>query len=440
MPTYHTDSVVRESPKDVEAYFDRLWPLLRSITGDGVRRTHDIIAELVPLKRSEIPSGTKIFDWEVPKEWVVRNAYVITPEGKRILDVWENNLHLLNYSISFRGTLDRAELDKHLYSVPELPDAIPYITSYYSPRWGFSIPHKMREALPEGKYKVVVDTDLIDGHMTLSEAVLKGETEKEVLISTYTCHPSMANNELSGPLVAAFLYRRLAALPKRRLTYRFAFLPETIGAITYLNQIGDHLLKNMIAGYVVTCAGDNAPFTYRKSRRGNSLSDRAALYTLSRRSGPPPRILDFLPIGSDERQYCSPGFNLPVGVIARSIYTQYPEYHTSLDNRDFISFEAIVESVDLYFDVCRLIDCNQTYKSLITKGEPCLSKRNLQSTLGRQQKQDIYFRAIKCLLNFSDGKNDLLSIAERSGEDFSILDKAAGKCIKAELIKEIQET
>ncbi len=257
-----------ETPTQIEALFDRLWPLLRSLTGEGVRATHDILSEYVPLQRIEVPSGTQVFDWTVPEEWNVRDAYLIAPDGRRIFDVADNNLQLVNYSVPFRGTLSRAALDAHLHSRRDMPDAIPYVTSYYQPRWGFCLSEVERQALPDGDYQVVVDTELSKGALTMSEAVLPGLESDEVLISTYTCHPSLANNELSGPLVAAFLYRRLAAWPERRLTYRFVFAPETIGAIAYLAMRGDHLRERLVAGYVVTCAGLDTHFTYKRSRRG----------------------------------------------------------------------------------------------------------------------------------------------------------------------------
>ena len=286
----------------------------------------------------------------IPKEWVVREAYLIDPLGKRILDIQENNLHLLNYSIAFKGTISKAELEKHLYSLPNQPTAIPYVTSYYAARWGFCLSQQQRDILPEGDYQVFIDTEMIEGSLTISEAVLQGESEQEVLISTYTCHPSLTNNELSGPLVAAFLYQKLAALEKRRLTYRFVFLPETIGAIAYLSVRGEHLKKNTIAGYVVTCIGDAGNFTYKRSRSYASLADHAAEHVL-KHLDKPSKIINFSPLGSDERQYCSPGFNLPIGSLMRSMYGTFAEYHTSLDNREFISFEAMAESVEVYFKV-----------------------------------------------------------------------------------------
>jgi aminopeptidase-like protein len=423
------------SAKELESYFDRLWPILRSITGEGVRQTHDILCELVRLERSEIPSGTRVFDWTVPKEWKVNEAYLIDPHGKRILDVRDNTLHLVNYSIPFRGVVSKDELDSHLYSLPDKPTAIPYITSYYAPRWGFCLSQDERETLPEGNYQVVVDTELLDGSLTLSEAVLPGESQEEVLISTYTCHPSLANNELSGPLVAAFLYRELARLEHRHLTYRFVFLPETIGAITYLHLRGEHLKKHLVAGYVVTCIGDAGSFTYKRSRRETSLPDRAAEHTL-KHSGNPYKILDFSPLGSDERQYCSPGFNLPVGSLMRSMYGTYPEYHTSLDNKSFISFGAMAESVQMYLRVMKTLESNRLYNNLFPHGEPQLGKRGLYETLGQNTIPELS-SAVFWLLNYADGEHDLLWIAEKSGYSIALLDKAAQACLEVGIVEEL---
>jgi len=352
------EAIQKESLSELESYFDRLWPILRSITGEGVRQTHDILGELVKLERFEIPSGTAVFDWFIPKEWVVNEAYLLDPSGQKIIDVKENNLHLLNYSTSFKGTLSRDELDKHLHSLPNQASAIPYLTTYYKERWGFCLSQKQRDKLPQGNYTVVIDTDHKEGSLTLSEALLKGSSQDEVLISTYTCHPSMANNELSGPLVAAFLYKRLAQQKNRRLNYRFVFLPETIGAITYLKMQGEHLKKHTKAGFVITCAGNDAPFTYKCSRQGNSLADRVAKQALKNHEH---NILPFSPLGSDERQYCSPAFNLPIGSLMRSMYGRYPEYHTSLDNKSFISFKALQESIDMYLSLIHISEPTRPY-------------------------------------------------------------------------------
>jgi aminopeptidase-like protein len=417
---------------DIAIYFDRLWPILRSITGAGVRQTHDILSELVKLERHEIPTGTPVFDWVIPKEWVVREAYVIDPSGKRILDIQENNLHLLNYSIPFRGVVSKGELEQHLYSLPNQPTAIPYVTSYYAPRWGFCLSQQQRDTLPEGDYQVFIDTEMIDGSLTISDAVLPGETEQEVLISTYTCHPSLASNELSGPLVAAFLYQKLSKFKKRRLTYRFVFLPETIGAIAYLSLRGEHLKNSLVAGYVVTCIGDAGNFTYKRSRSYPSLADRVAEHVLKHLGES--KVIDFSPLGSDERQYCSPGFNLPMGSLMRSMYGTFPEYHTSLDNREFISFAAMAESVETYFKVMMALENNVFYKNLFPYGEPQLGKRGLYETLGRNTIPELS-SAVFWLLNFTDGEHDLLAIAEKSGFSIELLQQAVQACLDTGLIE-----
>ena len=449
---------------EIESYFDRLWPITRSITGPGVRETHDILSEIVPLQRIEIPSGTQVFDWSVPKEWIVRDAYIMTPTGDRICDVHDNNLHLVNYSIPHEGAMPLAALRDHIHTLPELPDAIPYVTSYYQPRWGFCMSQNQLDSLPEGDYQVHIDTELINGSMTLSHLVLPGESTDEVLISTYTCHPSMANNELSGPLVAAFLARHLASQPNRRLTYRFVFVPETIGSIAYLAQFGDHLKDRVVAGYVLSCMGDPGAFTYKRSRRAGSLADRVAEMTL-RESGSAHSVLDFWPGGSDERQYCSPGFDLPVGVMTRTIYTRYPEYHTSLDNRSFISFEALKESIEMMMSACDNLETDRSYArqnvgrnvesprateashasphalaSVATiartdpRCEPFLSKYGLYESLGARRSSSELKRAIQWVLNLADGRHDLLGIAKRSGIPINTVTEAAEACERVGLI------
>jgi len=418
----------------LEAYFDRLWPLLRSITGAGVRASHDILSELIPLERLEISSGTRVFDWEVPREWVVREAYVEAPDGRRLFDVREHTLHLLNYSAPFQGTVSRDELDAHLHSLPEQPDAIPYVTSYYAERWGFCCRHRDREALPEGDYRVVIDTELKPGSMTLGEAVLGGESEREVLLSCCTCHPSMANNELSGPLVASQLYRRLAAWPDRRLTYRFVFLPETIGSIAYLAMRGEHLRDTLVGGYVVNCTGLPCDFTFKRSRQGDSPADKAALAALTALA--PDRFEDqaFRPDrGGDERQYNAPGFDLPVAVMMRGASSCYPEYNTSLDDKSLVSFPAMKEAIDVYEEACLGLDRNRRYCNLKPFGEPQLGKYGLYGTLGdRRRPHDR--SALMWLLNYADGRHDLLDIAAKSGLAPSLLDAAARRLLEAGLL------
>jgi aminopeptidase-like protein len=429
-----TAGEVTESDGEIELLLDRLWPILRSITGEGLRETLSILSEVAPLRRIEIASATKVFDWTVPPEWLVREAYVLTPTGERILDVRENNLHLLNYSAPFRGTLTRAQLDAHLYSLPEQPDAIPYLTSYYERRWGFCISQHQREGLPEGDYEVVVDTEHVQGSLSIGEAVLPGYGEGEVLISTYTCHPSLANNELSGPLVAAFLYRRLSHWPARRLTYRFVFAPETIGAIAYLSLRGEHLRESLLAGYVVTCVGTDDRFTLKRSRRGDTLADRAALHVL-KQLPEQPTVLDFFPSGSDERQYCSPGFNLPVASVMRLMYGSYPEYHTSLDDRELLCTRALRESVDIYEQIMRTLEANRRYTSHAPMCEPQLGRRGLYETLGTRESTRLT-DALLWVLNYADGEHDLLEVAEMSGIALEELAQAATACQEAELLRE----
>jgi aminopeptidase-like protein len=419
----------------MEKLFDRLWPINRSITGDGVRQTHDILGELIPLTRIEVPSGSHIFDWIVPPEWELNEAYIIDPNGRQILDVQENNLHLISYSEPYRGTLSKSELEKHLHSLPDLPDAIPYLTSYYNRTWGFCLSQKERDSLPEGNYEIVVDTKLkANGSMTISEVVLPGETEDEVLISTYTCHPSMANNELSGPLVATFLYQRLAAMKNRRFTYRFAFLVETIGAIAYLHQKGEHLRHRLKAGLVTTCVGLDVPFTYKRSLRGNTLIDRIVGHVL-KEENVDHKIIDFFPWGSDERQYCSPGFDLPVGSLMRGSYLDFPEYHTSLDNRDLISFTAISESVDIYLATCMALERNIIYRNLVANGEPQLGKYNLYPKIGSLRQVETERQELLWFLSLADGHRDLLEIASTSGVSIERLEAAARKCLEAQIVE-----
>jgi aminopeptidase-like protein len=421
------------SHAEIADLVDRLWPLPRSITGDGVRATHRVLGERAPLRTIEVPSGTTCFDWTVPPEWVCRGAHVIDPHGRRRFDVAENNLHLVGYSTPFRGRISRAELDLHLHSRPELPDAVPYVTSYYAPRWGFCVPHVERLDLPEGEYEVVVDTELVDGSMTLSDCVVGGTLDTEVLFSSYTCHPSMGNNELSGPLVLALACERLSATGGTRHSYRFAWLAETIGTLAYLAEHGERLRSNLVAGYVVTCIGDQAPFTFKRSRRRDTLADRAAAHCLHHLHGTF-TTLEFDPgDGSDERQYCSPGFDLPVGGLSRSIYGSYPEYHTSRDDRSLIPPEALAESVETVLAIISVIEANRTYRRTMPFGEPQLGRRGLYPTLGLDSiEHDV--KATMWVLNLSDGEHDLLAIAERSGYDIWLLDRMAQRCAEEGLL------
>lgn len=402
--------------KELEAYFDRLWPICRSLTGDGVRKSLQILSEIIPLRVTEVPSGTNVFDWMVPEEWNISDAYIITPDGRKICEFAKNNLHVVSYSEPVDRKMSFEELDQHLHSLPAQPDAVPYLTSYYKRTWGFCISQREREQLPKsGEYTVVIDSSLKSGSLTYADCLLKGETDREILISTYVCHPSMANNELSGPLVAAFLYRQLKAMPKRRFTYRFVFVPETIGAIAYLATNGQEMRSKLEAGYVVTCIGDKGAFTYKRSKDASRNVDRVAEHVL-KHSGATHSVIDFAIGGSDERQYCSPGFNFPVGSLMRTMYQRFPEYHTSLDNKSFISFTAMAESVEMYLRICRTHELNKKYSGTVLFGEPQLGRRGLYPQTGGQKTRAEQLSMMLHLITWADGKQDLVEIAERFGK------------------------
>lgn len=399
--------------KDIELYFDKLWPICRSITGNGLRDSFKILSDIIPLKLTEVSTGESVFDWIVPKEWNIRDAYIITPDGKKIANFRVNNLHVVNYSIPIDKEVMFDELKNHIYTLNRLPDAIPYITSYYKEKWGFCLSKNEFDKLPkEGKYKVVIDSDLKDGSLTYGEYILRGETSEEILFSTYLCHPSMANNELSGPLTISFLYQLIKSLPNRKYTYRFVIAPETIGTIAFLSKNKSDIITNVKAGYVLTCCGTNTPYTYKKSRRENSLADTIALHIL-KHSKSEYNVLDFDPLGSDERQYCSPGFNLPVGSLMRAKYHDYIEYHTSLDNKSLISFDALMSTIQMYFSFVQALELNHCYKNTIQFCEPNMGKRELYEDLSGALIMPDKLSTRMRLINFMDGENSLLDFCEK---------------------------
>lgn len=429
--------MARQELELLEDLLNRLWPICRSVAGPGFRRSLELLAEVVPTQRLDFPTGGKALDWTVPREWEARDAYLVDPNGRKRAEFRVNNLHLVSHSVPFRGRLPLAELKKHLYSLPAQPTAIPYITSYYKERWGFCITHQELLSLPEGEYEVVVDTELRPGVVSVGECVLPGRSKREVLFSTYLCHPSLANNELSGPLALAMLYRRLAARPDRKFTYRFVISAETIGTICYLSLRGQHLKENVVAGYQVTCVGDQGNFTLKRSRQGDSLADRAAIRALARMKVPH-EVIPFDPgNGSDERQYCSPGYNLPVASLMRTMYSRYPEYHTSLDDREFLSLEALVGSVNAYEHAVNEIEESRYFESLNPNGEPQLGKRGLYPEMGSTTELEERVRALMWTLNFSDGRHELRAIAEKSGIAHETILGAAEALTAGGLLKEI---
>ena len=413
---------VQKQGNAMHALMTRLYPICRSITGDGIRETLAELRNQIPFAVEEVPSGTQVFDWTVPKEWNIRDAYIRNAQGEKVVDFKKHTLHVLNYSVPVRAKMSLAELQPHLYSLPEQPEVIPYRTSYYTERWGFCLPHRLREQLPEGEYEVVVDSTLEEGALTYGELFLRGEEEDEVLISTHACHPSLCNDNLSGLVLSTMLAKFLSGV-RRRYSYRFLFIPGAIGSITWLarNEATAFRVKH---GLVVACVGDSGPMTYKKSRRGNAEIDRAVLHVLEA-SGTPYRVKDFSPYGYDERQYSSPGFNLAVGSLTRTPHGEFPEYHTSADNLEFVRPEFLGDSLLRYLEVVRLLEGNRKYVNTNPKGEPQLGKRGLYSSLGGNVHAKQLEMAFLWILNLSDGNHSLLDIAERSGVSFSECESAA---------------
>lgn len=422
--------------KELEQYFDRLWPLNRSLTGNGNRETLKIISEIIDLDIIEVPSGSQCFDWTVPPEWNIKDAWIKNSKGKIIVDFKINNLHILGYSEPFHGVVCFDDLKNHLYTLPDQPELIPYLTSYYQKRWGFCLSHnQFLELDKEENYEVFIDSSFDEaGYMTKAEALIKGSSNKEILFSTYICHPSMANNELSGPLVTAFICRELKKQKNLKYSYRFIFAPETIGSIHSLSNNGDYWKENLIAGFVVNCIGDNGNFTYKRSRIGNSLADIATELILQQ-TEKDYKIVDFFPNGSDERQYCSPGFNLPVGSLMRTMYGEYPEYHTSADDKSFISFESMEKSVEKYLEIIEAIERNEKYINTLPYCEPQLGKRGLYPTLGSQKSNADFVKTMMWILNLSDGENDLFSISSKSKISLKDIYPVIDKLVEKEIIR-----
>ena len=420
------------SGAELHALVRRLYPICRSITGDGVRASLAILREYLPdLQVREVPTGTPVLDWQVPREWNIRAGWIRNERGERVVDFADHNLHVLGYSVPVRGWFTRAELGSHLHSLPGQPELIPYRTSYYTEAWGFCLTHHQLLALTEARYEVCIDSDLRAGALTYGELLLPGERAEEVLISCHICHPSLANDNLSAVAVAVLLARQLRRQP-RRYSYRFVFAPGTIGAITWLSQ-NPEAVARVRHGLVLSLLGSAGAFTYKKSRRGAADIDRAVALAL-RDAAVPHQVVDFIPYGYDERQYCSPGFNLPVGCLSRTPYAQFPEYHTSADNPEFVQPDALADSLLLIQAALAVLDANARYQNRSPYGEPELGRRGLYGPVGGVPTHPDGQLALLWVLNLSDGQYSLLDIAERAGLPFALVRQAADRLLAHDLL------
>ncbi len=411
----------------------KLFPICRSITGNGVRESLEILKEVCPtLKTYEVKTGTQVFDWTVPKEWNIKDAWIKDSNGKKIIDFKENNLHVMGYSIPVHKKINLDELLTYVYTLPETPGLIPYITSYYSERFGFCMTENLKNSLQKGEYEIFIDSELKDGHLTYGEIIIPGKIEKEIFLSTYICHPSMGNNELSGPCVAIYLAKWLLDnASKNRYTYRIIFIPETIGSITYLSRNLDIMKKNIIAGFVLTCCGDEGQFSYLESPYANTLADKVTKNVL-KYNAPNYKTYSFLKRGSDERQYCFPGIDLPVCSVMKTRYGDYPEYHTSGDDLNFISEKGLTDSYEMYKKIITALENNYKYK-VNTLCEPQLGKRGLYYSICTKENMD----SVENMMNFmtyTDGNNDMIDISNKINVNLEEIYEYADKFLKANLI------
>lgn len=411
-----------------------LFPIHRSITGAGVRETLAYLANLLPgLVVHAVPSGTQAFDWTVPDEWTIRDAYIADDAGHKVIDYNKHNLQVVGYSEPVDTWLSLAELDEHLYSLPEQPDAIPYITSYYNRLWGFCLPHHQRKALPSGRYHVVIDSDLKPGVLNYADLILPGKEDSEILLSTYICHPSIANNELSGPVVTAALAQWLQSLQNRRFTYRIVFAPETIGAIVYLSNNSERMMQKTVAGFEISCVGDDRAYSFLPSRKGGTLADRVAEQTLKQHGIDYARY-SFLDRGADERQYCSALIDLPVVLVMRTKFGSYPEYHTSLDDLSVISPAGLEGAFNILQSCLQALEANYVYKATMPC-EPQLGRRGIKPTLST--KNVVVPRTLMNVLAYADGQTDLLAISEIIGMDMMECAAAAVRLEQEGLLEKV---
>lgn len=430
---------MRNEAQNAEKLFDELFPILRSITGEGIRKSLEIVKKFMPLRIESAKTGTKVLDWEVPKEWVIRGAKLIGPDGKVYADVDRSNLEVMNYSIAVDRKMPLEELKKNLFSIPELPNAIPYVTSYYADNWGFCIKHKVLKKMPKGIYHAKIDTEKIEGELNYGHFVLPGRSKKEILLTTYLCHPSLANDNLSGILALVELYNRIKNWNDRKYTYRFVVIPETIGSITYLQKYGRYLKANMISGIVLTCLGGNRKkLSYKLSRGEDSILDKLILSLKGKNKI---EIRAFTPAsGSDERQFCSPGFNLPVGQIARTPYLEFKEYHSSLDNKKYMNVKKVLDSADKIEEILKRLEYSGKYINLFPFGEPQLGRRGLYRSINsnKTRNQDKKMQdKIRWILSYSDGKHDMLDIANKMGCKIEELKETIKILLENGLIKEM---
>jgi aminopeptidase-like protein len=412
-----------------------LFPICRSITGNGVRQSLQILQQHIPLTMHEVASGTQVFDWTVPKEWNIREAYIKNGKGEKIVDFKNSTLHVLNYSTPVHKKMSFAELKPHLFTLPSQPGLIPYRTSYYTENWGFCLSHNQYLAMTdEEEYEVCIDSSLENGHLTYGEYLITGETPDEVLISCHICHPSLCNDNLSGISIATLLAKELSSL-SLRYSYRFLFIPGTIGSITWL-ALHEQSAFNIKHGLVTTLLGNQGNFTYKRSRRGNAEIDKVVEFVLTN-TGKEHTIIDFFPYGYDERQYCSPGFNLPVGCLMRTPHGQFPEYHTSADNLDFVQAPYLQEAFSLYWTIIQTLEHNRTYLNLTPKCEPQLGKRGLYKAISSEADSKSREMAMLWLLNMSDGEHSLLDIASKSAIEVETLKKVADVLVQHQLLQQL---
>jgi aminopeptidase-like protein len=433
----NTTPNINEVGQEMYQLMSELYPICRSITGNGVRETLKILKKHIPLTVHEVPTGTKVFDWTIPKEWNIKDAYIKDSKGVKVIDFKKSNLHVLNYSLPIKKKVSLRELKEHLFTLPQYPDWIPYKTSYYNENWGFCLSHNQFLELKDEEYEVFIDSSLEKGHLTYGEYYIEGEKTDEVLISCHMCHPSLCNDNLSGIVVTAFLAKYLGKISSR-YSYRFLYIPATIGAITWL-ALNESKVSRIKHGIVTPNLGDSGKFTYKKSRQGNTEIDQAVIHVL-KNSGKDYQIIDFFPYGYDERQYCSPGFNLPVGCLMRSPNNCYPEYHTSADNLDFVKPQFLTESFLKYLLVLNVLENNKTYLNQNPKCETQLGKRGLYKTVtgtvtGHESTKGFQL-AMLWVLNLSDGKHSLLDISDRSGLEFGLIKDASDILFKNDLLNE----